>query len=261
MTTKEKLMAAAFACVVTPVAYAVELDVIPLLGGGPGDSALIDGNTVVKGTALVNDTLTVQPETTTVVDPTVVTPGSGVATDLGGIIGGTGGDVKLVETILNTNEAEQTTVTGGGFVAETNGDATLLATTAENTSVNYGRTVTQEIAQAGNVNPVGVAIPGTEAYYLTNADTGAQISGPYATEGDLDAFIALQTPATILLLDPTIGETVALVGSGGNLQVGGTGNVDGVLSVGDNGAGGVADVDAAINGNAAGIVTNAADIV
>jgi hypothetical protein len=180
---------------------------------------------------LINGELVVQPALVTVVDPVATTPGAGEQTELGGVVAGTGGDVKIIQTLIDSNDASQTGTTGGGFSADTDGNATLSAATSETTSVSYGRAVTQEVAQPGNTNPVGLGIAGTEQYYVVNLDTDAQISGPYATEADLDAFLATQTPASLLALDPSIGAAVDNPATGGNLQVGGNANVDGTLTV------------------------------
>jgi len=178
-----------------------------------------EGTLVVKGTALVNDTLTVQPENTTMVVIAPPVPGSGVATDLGGVMAGTGGPVKEIITVINTFNANQVTDSSEGFVAETNGNATLNSVSTTTTDVNYGRAVTQEVAQTGNANPVGVAIPGTEMYFATNAGTGAIISPGFATPALLDAWIASQTPESLLVIDPTLGTQTTDEGSGGNLVV------------------------------------------
>ena len=259
MNTKKRLMATALACAV-------------MTGASRADVSLNDGTAFdpfqiediqVDGTSLFNGTLTVQPELVTVVGPTTTTAVTGDPTELDeNIIPGTGGPVSILTTLLNENEADQTTQTGGGLTAETNGNTTLAPVTSETTTVNYGRAVTQEVPQDGNVNPVGVALPGTEQYFVVNLDTGAQISGPFASETALDAFIATQTPDTLLLLDPTIGESVDNPAEGGNLDVGGNALVRGVLTIGSGipdstNPADVADVAAAINGNAQAIADEA----
>lgn len=191
---------------------------------------IVDGTVTVTGTSEFNDTLTVQPDQITVIGPVDATPGAGEQTELGGVVSGTGGNVKVIQTLIDSNDQSQTTDTGGGFSAETNGDATLSAATSETTSVSYGRAVTQEVAQPGNANPVGLGIPGTEEYYVVNLDTDAQIAGPFASEAALDAFLAGQTPASLLALDSSIGETIDNPTSGGNLQVGGNANIDGATT-------------------------------
>ena len=80
-----------------------------------GTSVGLLGDVVVEGDTLINGTLTVQPDMTTVVSPPVVTPGTGIPTDIGDIISGDGGDVKLTQTVLDTTTAAQTTANGGGF--------------------------------------------------------------------------------------------------------------------------------------------------
>ncbi len=263
---------AAFA-VVSLFAYSANAANVVGVDGNPATPLLIDttdvtvtgdsvtgGDVQVSGTTLLNDTLTVQPALVTVVGPVATTPGAGEQTELGGVVPGTGGDVKVIQTLIDSNDQSQTTDTGGGFSAETNGDTTLSAATSETTSVSYGRAVTQEVAQPGNANPVGLGIPGTEEYFVVNLDTDAQIAGPFASEAALDAFLAGQTPASLLALDPSIGEVIDNPTSGGNLQVGGNANVDGTLSLADTGSGAVADVAAEINGNAAAIVAVQDDV-
>jgi hypothetical protein len=252
MNMKKRLMATALACAVITGASRADVSLNAATGFDPFQIEDIQ----VDGTSLFNDTLTVQPAQTTVVGPTITTPVTGDPTELDeNITPGTGGPVSILTTLLNENEAAQTTQTGGGLTAETNGDTTLAPVTSETTTVNYGRAVTQEVPQDGNVNPVGVALPGTEQYFVVNLDTGAQISGPFASETALDAFIATQTPDTLLLLDPTIGESVDNPAEGGNLDVGGNALVRGVLTIGSGipdstNPADVADVAAAINGNA-----------
>ena len=257
MNMKKRLMATALACAVITGASRADVSLNAATAFDPFQIEDIQ----VDGTSLFNDTLTVQPAQTTVVGPTITTPVTGDPTELDeNITPGTGGPVSILTTLLNENEAAQTTQTGGGLTAETNGDTTLAPVTSETTTVNYGRAVTQEVPQDGNVNPVGVALPGTEQYFVVNLDTGAQISGPFASETALDAFIATQTPDTLLLLDPTIGESVDNPAEGGNLDVGGNALVRGVLTIGSGipdstNPADVADVAAAINGNAADIVS------
>ncbi|MEY3394181.1 MAG: hypothetical protein RL346_417, partial [Verrucomicrobiota bacterium] len=207
-----------------------------------GSSPAAGAPYTIPGDTTVNGTLTVQP--TVLVTPGVptVTPGPGGTTDLGGVVAGTGGDVIITQTLIDTTNNSQVVTGGGGATIQTNGDTQLSAPTATTSTVNYGRAVRFEVAQAGNSNPVGLAIPGTEVYYLTNA-SGVQIAGAptFATEALLDAYIATLTPATMLALDPSLGTEVTTAGAGGNLTVEGNADIDGTLSVG-----GVADVEAAL---------------
>ncbi len=220
-----------------------------------GDSNVF-GNANVSGTTLLNGTLTVQPAVTVIPGVPVVTPGPGTTSAIGGVVAGTGGNVVVTQTLLDTTQNSQVTTGAGGASIQTNGDTTLSASSTVTDTVNYGRAVTFEVAQAGNANPVGLAIPGTEIYYLTDP-SGTPVPGAptFATEALLDAYIATLTPSTMLALDPTLGTSVSAAGPGGNLQVDGNANVDGTLSVGA-----VPDVEAALGQNAADIATNTADI-
>ena len=203
----------------------------------------------VAGNATVNGTLTVQPTVLVTPGVPVVTPGLGGTTDLGGVVAGTGGDVIVTQTLIDTTNNSQVVTGGGGATIQTNGDTQLSAPTATTSTVDYGRAVSFEVAQAGNANPVGLAIPGTEVYYLTNA-AGVQVVGAptFTSEALLDAYIATLTPATILALDPALGTQVTAAGAGGNLTVDGQTTTNGIDNSGQtitNVAAGVAATDAA----------------
>ena len=203
----------------------------------------------VAGDATVNGTLTVQPAVLVTPGVPVVTPGLGVPTNLGGVQAGTGGDVILTQTLIDTTNNSQVVTGGGGATIQTNGDTQLSAPTSTTSTVDYGRAVTFEVAQAGNSNPVGLPIPGTEVYYLTNAAGIPVVGAPtFASEALLDAYIATLTPATMLSLDPTLGTQVTAAGAGGNLTVDGTTTTNGIDNSGQqitNVAAGVAPTDAA----------------
>jgi hypothetical protein len=207
-----------------------------------GDST-IEGDANVQGATLLNGTLTVQPDVLVIPGAPVVTPGPGDSTNLGGVVAGTGGDVIITQTLIDTTNNSQVVTGGGGATIQTNGDTQLSAPTSTTSTVNYGRAVTFEVAQAGNSNPVGLPIAGTHNYYLTNAAGDVVVAGPFPSEVALDAYIATLTPATMLSLDPTLGTQETSAGAGGNLTVEGNADVDGTLSVGA-----VADVEAALGG-------------
>lgn len=208
-----------------------------------GPPYTIPGNTTVNGTLTVQPTVLVTPGTPT------VTPGPGSSTNLGGVVAGTGGDVIVTQTLIDTTNNSQVVTGGGGATIQTNGDTQLSAPSATTSTVDYGRAVRFEVAQAGNTNPVGLAIPGTEVYYLTNA-AGVQVAGAptFTSEALLDAYIATLTPATMLVLDPTLGTQVTAAGAGGNLTVDGATTTNGINNSGEkitNVAAGVAPTDAA----------------
>ena len=209
----------------------------------PGDTVTITDSTTVNGT------LTVQPTVLVTPGVPVVTPGLGGTTDLGGVVAGTGGDVIVTQTLIDTTNNSQVVTGGGGATIQTNGDTQLSAPTATTSTVDYGRAVSFEVAQAGNVNPVGLAIPGTEVYYLTNAAGDQVVGAPtFTSEALLDAYIATLTPATMLVLDPALGTQVTAAGAGGNLTVDGQTTTNGIDNSGQtitNVAAGVAATDAA----------------
>ena len=189
----------------------------------PAPGVIVQGSAVVQGPALVNGTLTVQPELTTTVGTPVVDTNPGTPTILDEINPtGTGGPTKIIQTLVQTADTTQSTTTGGGVRAETNGNLTLSATSAVVEDKSYGTLVTQEVAQAGNSNTVGVAIPGTEKYYLVNKTTGAIIPTTpvfFASPALVDAFVTSQTVAQLEALDPSLAESTDVPGNGGNLVV------------------------------------------
>jgi hypothetical protein len=207
------------------------------------------GQTLHPAGATVNGPLLVQPAVAVIPGVPVVTPGPGVPTNLGGVQAGTGGNVILTQTLIDTTNNSQVVTGGGGASIQTNGDTQLSAPTSTTSTVNYGRAVTFEVAQAGNLNPVGLAIPGTQVYYLTNSAGLPVVGAPtFASEALLNAYIATLTPATMLSLDPTLGTQVTAAGAGGNLTVDGATTTNGINNSGEkitNVAAGVAPTDAA----------------
>jgi hypothetical protein len=207
------------------------------------------GQTLHPAGATVNGPLLVQPAVAVIPGVPVVTPGPGTSTNLGGVVTGTGGNVIVTQTLIDTTTNSQEVTGGGGASIQTNGDTRLSAPTSTTSTVNYGRAVTQEVAQAGNSNPVGLAIPGTQVYYLTNSAGLPVVGAPtFASEALLDAYIATLTPATMLSLDPTLGTQVTAAGAGGNLTVDGNTTTNGINNSGEkitNVAAGVAPTDAA----------------
>jgi hypothetical protein len=207
------------------------------------------GQTLHPAGATVNGPLLVQPAVAVIPGVPVVTPGPGVPTNLGGVQAGTGGNVILTQTLIDTTNNSQVVTGAGGASIQTNGDTQLSAPTSTTSTVNYGRAVTFEVAQAGNSNPVGLAIPGTQVYYLTNSAGLPVVGAPtFASEALLNAYIATLTPATMLSLDPTLGTQVTAAGAGGNLTVDGATTTNGIDNSGEqitNVAAGVAPTDAA----------------
>jgi len=190
-------------------------------------------------------------------------PKAGTPTSLSEETAGEGGRVKVLTTLIDDNDASQTSSTGGGFSADTDGNVVLESATSATTSVSYSRSVTQEVALANNSNPTGVAIAGTERYTIVNAEFEQIGTETFTTLDALDEYIAGLTPEDLLALDGTIGQTVDNPSEGGDLQVGGDANVDGVLSLGggsseDDGIWApVNNVAAAIGDNAQGVADNA----
>jgi hypothetical protein len=201
----------------------------------------------------------VQPAVAVIPGVPVVTPGPGVPSNLGGVQAGTGGNVILTQTLIDTTNNSQVVTGGGGASIQTNGDTQLSAPTSTTSTVNYGRAVTFEVAQAGNSNPVGLAIPGTQVYYLTNSAGLPVVGAPtFASEALLNAYIATLTPATMLSLDPTLGTQVTAAGAGGNLTVDGATTTNGINNSGEkitNVAAGVAPTDAANVGQVTAVTT------
>jgi hypothetical protein len=215
-----------------------------LTTGGPGGDTVTPSTQpqiTVAGGATVNGPLLVQPAVTVTPGIPVVTPGAGTPTAIGGVVAGSGGNVILNQTLIDTTVNSQTATGSGGASIQTNGDTVLNAATTVTSTVNYGRAVTFQVAQAGNSNPVGLAIPGTEIYYLTSP-TGTPVPGAptFATEAALDAYIAGLTPATMLALDPTLGTSVTAAGPGGNLTVNGATSTQGI----DNNGNKITELDA-----------------
>jgi len=176
--------------------------------------------------------------------------------------------------------SEKIDFTNSGVTIAQNGDVTLLQSAGTQLNVELG-TVTSFDVDANT----GVPVPGSQRWvagYYTDtdgnivnvSDFAAAVLADPATAGDY-TFTEIVDPRFSSTVDeatligqlqaiepddavfngivgadgePLVASTT-LPGTGGNLQVGGNANVDGVLSVADNGAGGVADVDAAINGN------------
>ena len=189
-----------------------------------GGDSNVYGDAFVSGTTLLNDTLTVQPAVTST---TTVTPtgGAGVPTQIGGIVNTPNGDVIYNQTLIDTTEAVQEDTGGGGATIQTNGDTELSSDLTTTTTVNYGRAVTFEVAQAGHMTTgVGLPVPGSEQYYLVDENDN-QIAGPFASEALLDAYIAANSPSVLLAANPTIGTEVTAEGGGGNLIVHGNSNL------------------------------------
>jgi|GEM_PF-4335137 len=207
------------------------------------------GQTLHPAGATVNGPLLVQPAVLVTPGVPVVTPGPGGTTALGGVQAGTGGDVIITQTLIDTTNNSQVVTGGGGASIQTNGDTQLSAPTSTTSTVNYGRAVRFEVAQAGNSNPVGLPIAGTEVYYLTNAAGVAVAGAPtFASQALLDAYIATLTPATMLALSPALGTQTTTAGAGGNLTVDGNTTTNGIDNSGEqitNVAAGVAPTDAA----------------
>ena len=207
------------------------------------------GQTLHPAGATVNGPLLVQPAVLVTPGVPVVTPGPGGTTALGGVQAGTGGDVIVTQTLIDTTNNSQVVTGGGGASIQTNGDTQLSAPTSTTSTVNYGRAVRFEVAQAGNSNPVGLPIAGTEVYYLTNAAGVAVAGAPtFASQALLDAYIATLTPATMLALSPALGTQTTTAGAGGNLTVDGNTTTNGIDNSGEqitNVAAGVAPTDAA----------------
>ena len=230
-----------------------------------GIAAIIDTEFVaIDSDVQIDGNLEVQAfENTTIGEVVTTDPDGGAPTSLSEDQEGTGGTVKLLTTLIDDNAASQTSSTGGGFSADTDGNVELESATSATTSVSYSRSVTQEVAQAGNSNPTGVAIAGTEEYIIVNANFEQIGTEGFATLADLNTYIEGLTPEDLLALDDTIGQIVDNPSEGGNLQVGGDANVDGVLSLGggsseDDGIWApVNNVAAAIGDNAQGVADNA----
>ena len=188
--------------------------------------------------------------------------------------------------------SEKIDFTNSGVTIAQNGDVTLLQSAGTQLNVELG-TVTSFDVDANT----GVPVPGSQRWvagYYTDtdgnivnvSDFAAAVLADPATAGDY-TFTEIVDPRFSSTVDeatligqlqaiepddavfngivgadgePLVASTT-LPGTGGNLQVGGNANVDGVLSVADNGAGGVADVDAAINGNTDAIAQEVIDRV
>ena len=164
-----------------------------------------------------------------------------------------------------------------GIVAETNGNLTLLSNQGTEETFSYIRAVRNDIYNFDQTSPGTTAQTVNVGGYMSDHDNDPATAEIFIELGELDlaenwdpSFTGTDLEGE-LILDPNIVLTpeqqIALViendipGTGGNLQVGGNANVDGVLSVADNGAGGVADVDAAINGNTDAIAQEVIDRV
>jgi len=207
------------------------------------------GQTIHPAGATVNGPLLVQPAVLVTPGVPVVTPGAGTPSAIGGVVAGTGGNVIVTQTLINTTVNSQVATGSGGASIQTNGNTVLSAAATTTTTVNYGRAVRFEVAQTGNSNPVGLPIASTATYYLTNA-TGIPVPGAptFATQALLDAYIATLTPATMLALSPALGTQVTAAGAGGDLTVAGTTNTNGIDNNGQKItelAAGVAPTDAA----------------
>lgn len=187
------------------------------------------GQTILPAGATVNGPLLVQPAVLVTPGVPVVTPSAGTPSAIGGVVAGTGGNVIVTQTLLNTTVNSQTATGSGGASIQTNGNTVLSAAATTTTTVNYGRAVRFEVAQTGNSNPVGLPIASTATYYLTNA-TGIPVPGAptFATQALLDAYIATLTPATMLALSPALGTQVTTAGAGGNLTVQGATSTQGI---------------------------------
>jgi len=199
-----------------------------------GDTLSAAGPTVTINDALtVNGTLLVQPAVTITNGVPSVTPGSGTPSAIGGVTAGTGGNVILTRTLIDTTTNSQVATGSGGASITTSGDEVLKAATTITSTVNYGRAVTFEVAQAGNSNPVGLAIASTAKYYLTTPAGIPVVGAPtFTTQALLDAYIATLPPATMLTTFPTLGTAVTASGAGGNLTVTGQTTTNGIDNTG-----------------------------
>ncbi|MBT8036640.1 MAG: YadA C-terminal domain-containing protein [Verrucomicrobiae bacterium] len=254
MITKQKLMAAAFACAVTPVAYAADLDAVGALGGVTGDTVVVDGNARVGNITSSNTT-------------------AGAENNLTGNIPVPGAPLNTEFNVTKEYSRVDTVDTTGNTFIDADGNLTLTAGTSTTQGTATG-TVGADVFLAAKYDVYpdddpqeGLPIPGTSEYVLVEADPAspgdyievAVAGGPFANAGDLETALNGLTPVDYAALGLAAHSVDPATTTGGNLQVGGDANVDGVLSVGDSGAGGVADVDAAINGNAAAIAQEVLD--
>jgi hypothetical protein len=160
-----------------------------------------------------------------------------------------------VATVLGTTTGVEVANASGGVLLENNGNVTLSQSGGTESTVEFLQVVTFDVANPGEPGQ-GLPIDGTERYvagYENLLGEFVAISDEFLTQGDLDDWIA-ETDIDDEAYDD-VRESQELAGTGGNLEVGGNANVDGVLSLGDNGSGAVSDVAAAIWGNSAGIIT------
>jgi hypothetical protein len=207
----------------------------------------------------VNGTFTVQAED---LEPTVETAlaDDPISPQLANDVVDDG--IIQVYSQVGTGSEETVSFGNSGIIGETNGNLTLNAAGGETVTVDYYTATRLDVYDntdgiiAGThgeaVDPAGTKVGG---YYLDNDGDGEYDEfvelGVLNVDGELEldeAMIADLEAQGLVMREET-------VNGGGNLQVGGDANVDGVLSVGE-----VADVEMAIGDNAAAIAQVEVDL-
>ena len=189
-------------------------------------------------------------------DPTV-----GTGSQIDPAVVSTDPTTTLIGTQLDTITGTETDGQNGGVLLESNGNATLSRGSGTETIIEVIKATTFEVYNADQ--PLaGQPVPGTQRYvagYKDEDDRFEVLSPDFDNQADLDAWI-LGTSLDDPIYDP-VRITRTLDEAGGNLQVGGNANVDGVLSLG---AGAnwaaVANVAESINNNSAAIARNSSRI-
>ncbi|NBB80100.1 MAG: hypothetical protein GVY36_11760 [Verrucomicrobia bacterium] len=254
-----------------------------------------DAPVIVDGTATVQDTLTVQAEPA---DPAfgINDDGAGVNPDIPDTLDdliNPMANTTPAYTQLGGATVSEESFENSGIIAETNGDLTLLSDQGENIDFNYIRAVRNDLNNFDQPNPGDTAQVINVGGFMFDPDSDPSTDNSFLVElGELDlaeswdpSFVGTDLEGE-LILDPTLDVrarldslslgltseeldaleesivvTSPIPGSGGNLQVGGNANVNGVLSLADAGPDNelgtaddgeiiVEDVGAAINGNA-----------
>ena len=167
---------------------------------------------------------------------------------------------STIVTRLGTTTGTEVNGASGGVLIENNGNVTLSQAGGVETTVEVIQATSFLVNNADQPNP-GQPVAGSQKYVAGYIDGNGQfvvISPEFTINTDLTDWIET-TPLADAAYDDIRIET-ELAGTGGDLQVDGNANVDGVLSLGDSGNGAVTDVASAINGNTAANVLTQADV-
>ena len=136
-----------------------------------------------------------------------------------------------VVTRLGTTTGTEVDGASGGVLLENNGNVTLSQGGGVQTSIEVIQATTFDVYNAGQPD-AGQPVPGTQEYvagYVDGNDDFIEVSPAFATQAELQNWIE-----TTPLSDPAfddVREIEALEGLGGNLQVAGNANVDGLLTI------------------------------